>query len=338
MNIALRQDFALTDTELRQAALAVPIELLRWPAMAERGIEVLVRRDDLVHPQLSGNKFYKLFYNLQAARASGYRRVLSWGGAYSNHLHALAAAGQEFGFETIGIVRGEGPAKLSSTLADAERWGMRLHFVPRSVYGKETDVQINQLRERFGDFYALPEGGANCLGGLGTQVMGWALEQQLQGAYCEVCLPCGTGSTLAGVSSGLPAGKTAVGFSVLKGTGKGKGKGTGDLGANVSQTARFLSRPNQSVGSWRLISGFHGGGYGRKLPDKLKKFWHRFEADTGLLLDPVYTLKMFWGMEQLAHRGYWPRTTRLIAIHTGGLQGRRGFYRQTPEFLSAESA
>lgn len=330
MMLPLSEGVEFAETELRQAALAVPIEPLHWPAMAARGIDVLVRREDLVHPELSGNKFYKLFYNLRAARAGGYRRLLSWGGAYSNHLHALAAAGQQFGFETIGIVRGERPAGLSPTLADAEARGMRLHFVPRSVYGNETETQMNELRECFGDFYPLPEGGANRLGSLGAQVMGWALEHQLRGAYHGVCLACGTGSTLAGVTSALPAEKTVVGFSVLK--------GVGDLGANIAQAARAVNPEGQAGGSWRLISGFHGGGYGRKLPEPLKNFWHRFEADTGLLLDPVYTLKMFWGMAQLARLGYWPRKTRLVAIHTGGLQGRRGFVRQAPECLSAESA
>lgn len=330
MNLALPQNFKFADADLREAALSVSIEPLHWPAMAARGIEVLVRRDDLVHPLLSGNKFYKLFYNLQAARAGGYRQLLSWGGAYSNHLHALAAAGRHYGFNTVGIVRGERPARLSPTLAEAEAWGMQLHFVPRSVYGRETEAQMNELSDLYGKFYPLPEGGANRLGSLGTQVVGWALEQQLQGAYCEVCLPCGTGSTLAGVSTGLPADKTAVGFSVLK--------GAGDLGANIVQAEKSLKHSNEPGGSWRLISGFHGGGYARKLPNKLKNFWHRFEADTGLLLDPVYTLKMFWGMAELADRGYWPRNTRLVAIHTGGLQGRRGFVRQAPEYLFAETA
>lgn len=330
MNLALRQDLEFADASLRRAALAVPIEPLHWPAMAARGIEVLVRREDLVDQRLSGNKFYKLFYNLQAARAGGYQRLLSWGGAYSNHLHALAAAGRQFGFDTIGVVRGERPKRLSPTLVDAQAWGMRLHFVPRSVYANKTEAQMNELRARFGDFYSLPEGGANQLGSLGTQVMGWALEQQLQGDYCQVCLPCGTGSTLAGVSSGLPAKKTALGFSVLK--------GAGDLGADIARAERAVKSVGQPAGSWRLLSGFHGGGYGRKLPQKLKTFWHNFEVESGLLLDPVYTLKMFWGMEQLAHSGYWPRTTRLVAIHTGGLQGRRGFLRQAPEVLSAQSA
>lgn len=330
MSLALQEDYRFVEAELRQAALAVPIERLHWPAMAARGIEVLVRREDLVHPQLSGNKFYKLFYNLQAAKSGGYRRLLSWGGAYSNHLHALAAAGRYFGFETIGVVRGERPVNLSPTLADAERWGMQLHFVPRSDYGREAAIQLHELRQGYGDFYALPEGGANRLGSLGTQVMGWALEQQLQGKYQGVCVACGTGNTLAGISSGLPSGKVALGFSVLK--------GVGELGANIRQSEESLRRANEPSGSWRLISGFHGGGYGRKLPETLKNFWHRFEAETGLLLDPVYTLKMFWGMAQLARSGYWPRSTRLVAIHTGGLQGRRGFVRQAPESLSAESA
>lgn len=323
MNAVATRTMPLHEADLRERALAVPLEPVKWPALAERGIEVLVRRDDLVHEQLSGNKFYKLFYNLRAARAAGVSRLVTLGGAYSNHLHALAAAGHLYGFATHGLIRGERPEHLSPTLRDAEAFGMRLHFVSRSAYREGAPAELEQLRHRWGRFILLPEGGANELGCQGASLMGWALEQQLRGDYNAVCLACGTGSTLAGVSAGLPEGKTALGFSVLK--------GDGDLGARIALAVRAQASHNGTKGAaWRLISGYHGGGYGRRLPPALQAFWHRFEAQSGLSLDPVYTLKLFWGVEQQARQGYWPRGSRLVVLHTGGLQGRRGFSAQLP--------
>ena len=312
-NLLGRAD-SLTMKALREQASAVPHDPVHWPKLSRLGLEVLVRRDDLVHDALPGNKFYKLHHNLRQAHQEGYTQVVSFGGAHSNHLHALAAAGRHYGFVTHGLVRGERPKQLSPTLQDVETWGMNLHFVPRSLYREGAEVTLAQLRKRYGAMYAVPEGGANALGCLGAEEMARALEQQLQGAYDTVCVACGTGSTLAGIASVLPAGKIALGFSVLK--------GEGSLGAQVSRHTK--------AANWRLISGFHGGGYGRRLKTNLHKFWHRFERDSGFMLDPVYTLKMFWGMEQLALRGYWSRGSRLVAIHTGGLQGRRGFLDQAP--------
>ncbi|MDQ2078014.1 1-aminocyclopropane-1-carboxylate deaminase/D-cysteine desulfhydrase [Marinimicrobium sp. ABcell2] len=313
MNLQADPNASLELAELRQRALAVPHDPVHWPIMSRLGIEVLVRRDDLVHEAMPGNKFYKLFHNLSAARRGGYTQLVSFGGAYSNHLHALAAAGRTYGFTTHGLVRGERPKSLSPTLQDAESFGMNLHFIPRQQY-RQSESVLEPLQDRYSALFAIPEGGANDLGCQGTREMGRALDETLQGAYDTVCLPSGTGSTLAGVASGLPSGKIALGFSVLK--------GEGSLGAEV--------RRSSDSSNWRLISGFHGGGYGRKLKPNLQNFWHRFEHDSGLLADPVYTLKMFWGIEQLALRGYWPRGSRLVAIHTGGLQGRRGFLDQAP--------
>lgn len=316
------------EDELHRYALSATLEPLAWPLVTRHGIEVMVRRDDQLDHELSGNKFYKLFFNLQAARAAGVTTIASYGGAWSNHLHALAAAGRRYGLKTVGIVRGDQPATLSPTLADASAYGMTLIFQPRSRYQQETRGLNNragtasalraQLGNEFGDIWVIPEGGANTEGARGAQAIGHAIEQQLQGEYQQVCIPCGTGTSLAGVAAGLPADKVAVGFSVLK--------GAGDLGANVAQTYRALSaRPRHN---WRLISGYHGGGYGRKLPDNLRRFWREFELQTKLQLDPVYTLKMFWGIAQLAQQHYWQQGTRLVVIHTGGLQGRRGFHQQ----------
>lgn len=286
-------------------------------ALANTGIELLVRRDDLVDPQLSGNKFYKLFFNLHAARGRGFTRLLSFGGAHSNHLHALAAAGDRYGFNTLGVVRGERPARLSPTLSDAEVWGMQLIFVSRAAYRNKTDAQFHaELRTQYGDFYLIPEGGANVAGAQGMQVVGRALEGQLRGDYTAVCIACGTGTSLAGLAAGIDTAKPAIGFSVLK--------GAGDLGNSIATTYRELG-VSASAENWRLVSGFHSGGYGKKHPLNIAQFWRDFERDTGIPLDPIYTVKMFWGIVSLARQGYWPRGSRIVAIHSGGLQGRRGF-------------
>jgi len=296
--------------------MAIPLQPVNWPAMAAVGVEVIVRRDDLIHRTLSGNKFYKLFFNLCGAIAQKQYCILSFGGAYSNHLHALAAAGKAYGLQTIGLVRGHRPKQLSPTLADAQAWGMELHFVSRQEYQQRNRPDyIDELRRRLGDFYCVPEGGANLSGARGCQVIAQATAQQVN--FDGLCLACGTGTTLAGVSSALETDKTAYGFSVLK--------GEGSLAEEVAQLRQALVKTESPLSeNWRLIEGYHAGGYAR-YPEPLHAFVQRFEADSGIPLDPVYTAKLFWGMESLAREGYWPRGTRLVAVHSGGLQGRRGY-------------
>ena len=302
---------------LLDIAVRVPVQRVELDLLVGTGIELLVRRDDLIDPQLSGNKFYKLFFNLQAAREQGLNRLISFGGAYSNHLHALAAAGNRYGFQALGVVRGERPAQLSPTLSDAEAWGMQLVFLSREEYRNKTDAElIVALREQYGDFYLIPEGGANLAGARGMRLAGTALEQQLKGDYTAVCVACGTGTSLAGLAAGIDLAKPAIGFSVLK--------GAGDLGEVIASTYRELGASDKSA-NWRLISGFHAGGYGKKHPQYLSQFWQDFERESGIALDPIYTVKMFWGIVSLARQGYWSRGSRIVAIHSGGLQGRRGF-------------
>jgi 1-aminocyclopropane-1-carboxylate deaminase len=319
-----------SDDDFFKLACAVPLQVATTPVMSVAGVELVLRRDDLIDVSLSGNKAYKLFYNLRAARDAGYSRVLSFGGAYSNHLYALAMAGAKFGFNTLGVVRGERPKLLSPTLKDAQNAGMELVFISREAYQRKS---FNELlidwRNQYGDFYLIPEGGAGVLGASGMSLSGRALEEQLKGDYTSVCIACGTGTSLAGLAAGLVAAgrhdKLALGFSVLK--------GDGDLGTGIAETyrqlciAQGLYRSNESLpaANWRLISGFHGGGYGKKHPPNLFAFWRTFEQGTGIPLDPVYTLKLIWGIHCLVQMGYWPRGSRIVAIHSGGLQGRRGF-------------
>lgn len=303
--------------ELLGIARKIPVQQVELKTFTDAGIELLVRRDDLIDAELSGNKFYKLFFNLRAAHEQGFTRLLSFGGAYSNHLHALAAAGNRYGFKTLGIVRGERPAQLSPTLSDAEAWGMQLVFISRKDYQQKVELELlAELQCRYGDFYLVPEGGANLAGARGMQLLGQALEQQLKGDYTSVCMACGTGTSLAGLAAGVDSTKLAIGFSVLK--------GEGGLGHSIATTYRQLCTVDVAA-NWRLISGFHAGGYGKKHPEYLSQFWQDFERSSGISLDPVYTVKMFWGIHSLAQQGYWPRGSRIVAIHSGGLQGRRGF-------------
>jgi 1-aminocyclopropane-1-carboxylate deaminase len=317
----------ISEDEFLHKALSVPLQRLQWSLAKMKGVEVFVRRDDLIDPFLSGNKFYKLFYNLQRARKEGYHQILSFGGAHSNHLYALAAAGRQYGFATLGVIRGERPKVLSSTLEDAQRWGMQLHFVSRADYGQKTSPAMNEiLVKTYGDFYSIPEGGANPEGVQGAKALGWAIEQQSTAGYTALCLACGTGSTLAGVAAAMGDEKSTVdgdkkiiGFSVLK--------GEGDLGERIlsHQRASVVEGNAKLSNNWRLISGYHAGGYGKKLPPNLQDFSVAFEQETNLLVDPVYTLKMCWGVAQLLLQNYWPRGSCLVLIHTGGMQGRRGF-------------
>lgn len=311
----------ISEDEFLHKAQSIPLQKLTWSLAQQKGVDVLVRRDDLIDSYLSGNKFYKLFYNLRAAQALGFTQLLSFGGAYSNHIYALAAAAQQYGFKAIGVIRGERPKHLSQTLIDAEAWGMQLHFVSRADYREKCSAELSAvLRSRYGDFFEIPEGGANAYGVMGASVIGSALRQQLGTDYTAVCVASGTANTLAGLAAGLVQSQGAqvagsvLGFSVLK--------GVGDLGAQVIRQQQSIGRQTEN---WRLISGYHCGGYAKKLPDAVRQFMADFERNTHCKLDPVYTLKMCWGVAQLLQQNYWSRGSRLILVHTGGLQGRRGF-------------
>lgn len=316
----------ISEDEFVNKAQKVPLQSLRWDFAKQKDVEVLVRRDDLIDAHLSGNKFYKLFYNLHAAKENGYTQLLSFGGAYSNHIYALAAAANIYGFKAIGVIRGERPKQLSPTLKDAEAWGMKLHFVSRTAYRERSSLELSEdLKKHYGDFFEIPEGGANSYGIKGTKVLGSAIYQQVKSDYTSVCLACGTASTLAGIAAGLNEradancqSGTVLGFSVLKESGGGEGS----LG---HQIIRHQQAINKETPNWCLISGFHGGGYGKKLPAEMLRFMLEFERESNLQLDPVYTVKMCWGVKQLLAQNYWPRGSRLILVHTGGLQGRRGF-------------
>ncbi|GAA4465541.1 pyridoxal-phosphate dependent enzyme [Nibrella saemangeumensis] len=284
-----------------------PLQQLSGPAT----IRLYLKRDDLLHPQVSGNKWRKLKYNLIAARQQQHDTLLTFGGAYSNHLFATAAAGQLAGFSTIGIVRGEDHRERDSpTLAFARSCGMHLHFVSRADYRrKDLSEFITQLASQFGRFYCLPEGGSNHLAVQGVAEVISEIEQQLGRVPDYVCCPVGTGGTLAGLAAGASEPTQVLGFSALK--------GGGFLTDDVQKllNAADLAKP------FRLLTDYHFGGYAKTTPE-LIAFILDFEQQTGVLIEQVYTGKMLYGILDLARRGYFPDGATVVAIHTGGLQGR----------------
>ena len=279
-------------------------------------MRLLLWRDDLLHPDLPGNKARKLKYNLQAARMQGYTRLLTFGGAYSNHLAAVAAAGRLYGFETTGLVRGEEHQPLNPTLARCVADGMRLHYLDRTTYRHRAEPAfVAELQQRYGPAYLLPEGGTNVLALRGVAELVGELRQHTD--FDAVAVAAGTGGTLAGLALGLaeahyPA--RAIGVAALKG---------GDfLRAEVD--ALTLSATGKALTTYELHTAYHFGGYA-KLPAELRVFIRDFQAHYGVLLDPIYTSKLLFGLLDLLKRGHFAAGSTVVAVHTGGLQAWAGF-------------
>ncbi|UTA49342.1 pyridoxal-phosphate dependent enzyme [Simiduia sp. 21SJ11W-1] len=302
--------------DLARVAAQVPLERLHWQPMAEQGLECWIRRDDLLPAWCQGNKFYKLYYNLLQAPEGV--PLVSFGGAFSNHLYALAMACQALERQAIGIVRGERQARLSPTLEDAEAAGMQLVFVSRQAYrtlcALEGRALMQAVAEQLGagEYCVIPEGGANALGMRGCEVLGQDIARR--GEFTEVCLAAGTATTLAGVAKGLGQAGRVAGVSVL-----------GPLKAGslplAARVCGLLGEPQ--LQNWQLLEGMAPGRYGQ-CTEALAAFMADFFEDTGVQLDHVYTAKLFWVLQHLAEAGRWPRGSRVLAIHTGGLQGLRG--------------
>jgi 1-aminocyclopropane-1-carboxylate deaminase len=302
--------------QLASYARGVNHQRLVWPALDDKKIAVYLRRDDLASDHYPGNKFYKLFYNIKTILDAGHRTVVSFGGAYSNHIHALAAMGQQYGLSTVGIIRGHQPTSLSPTLQDAVDCGMRLFFLDKKAYQqKDISPLISVLEKDYGTYYMLPEGGENKAGVLGCQAIGRAIETEFSASVkpFTVCCAVGTGTTLAGIVSGLSAERKCIGFSVLK--------GEDSLSHSVKQWLQEMQCSHQQ---WQIINDYHHGGYAKVNPILLQ-FMATVERANGLLLEPVYSAKMLWGIEQLALADFWPAGSQLVVVHGGGLQGRRGF-------------
>jgi 1-aminocyclopropane-1-carboxylate deaminase len=277
------------------------------PMLDHYGIELWVKRDDLLHPVISGNKWRKLKYILDHALSLGAHTLISMGGAYSNHLHALAYVGRELGLKTVGLIRGEQPDTLNPTLADMRNWGMELKFVSRSGY---RDLRHYKDRQDLPGInprqYWLPEGGAQALALKGVA----ELVREIDMPYDMLCVPCGTGTTLAGIIEAVPESISVMGFAALK--------NAGFLTADVES---LLSRP---YANWQINPDYHFGGFAQ-VNAELMAFIEAFELKTHVPLEPVYTGKMLYGLYDLIAKGCFKPGRRIIAVHTGGLQGKRGF-------------
>jgi 1-aminocyclopropane-1-carboxylate deaminase len=283
--------------------LPSPVEELVDPRLADRSVRLLLKRDDLINPEIPGNKWRKLKYNLEAAQRDGHETLLTFGGAYSNHIRATSAAGHYFGFRTIGVVRGEPHEPLNPVLAYAVERGMTLTYMDRTTYRRkhESDV-VQRLHDEFGDFYLLPEGGSNALALRGCA----EIPAEITDHFTAICCPVGTGGTLAGVAAGLQAGQEAVGFSVLKGGGF-----LGDEVRELQERAYGRER-----GRWRIELDYHFGGYAKQRPG-LTAFIDDFADKHGLRLDRIYGAKMMYGIFDLVERGRFAKGSVIVAVITG---------------------
>jgi 1-aminocyclopropane-1-carboxylate deaminase len=288
-----------------------PLQLLDAPLLRERKVQLWVKREDLVHPAISGNKWRKLKYNLQEARQQQHHTLLTFGGAYSNHLAAVAAAGQEFGFSTIGLVRGEEHLPLNPTLRFAHSCGMRLYYLDRETYRQKSEPAfLATLPELYGPAYVLPEGGTNLLA-----VRGCAeIIADINIPFDVICCACGTGGTLAGLIAGMAGERQVIGFPALKG---------GDfLAAEIAALVEAYAR--KPYNNWHLETAYPFGGYARFTPELLS-FIQDFRQQHQIQLEPVYTGKMLYGLFDLVRQGYFAPGSTVVAVHTGGLQGLEGF-------------
>lgn len=269
-------------------------------------VKLFIRREDLIHPLVSGNKFRKLKYNLLEAKNQKKTTLLTFGGAFSNHIAATAFAGKQNGFKTIGIIRGDELASKineNPTLKFAQENGMVFEFVSRETYRlKESDDFIENLKNKFGDIYVIPEGGTNDLAVKGCEEI---LEEE-DSYFDFICSSIGTGGTISGViNSALPHQKV-LGFPSLKGDFLQK------------DIRKFAQKEN-----WTLIADYHFGGYG-KVSKELIAFINSFYQENDIPLDPIYTGKMVFGVIDLISQGYFPENSKILMIHTGGLQGIEG--------------
>src|ERR1700761_1127549 len=291
----------------RRAGAALPpspIQEITDPGLGGPPFHLILKRDDLISPEFPGNKWRKLKLNIDAALHGGHRPLLTFGGAYSNHIRATAAAGARFGFATIGVIRGEEPRPLNPSLRYAADHGMRLVYLDRASYRDKTSAAvIAPLRDRFGRFYLLPEGGSNALAAQGCA----ELPAEITIPFDVLCVPCGTGGTLAGVAAGLADGQRAIGFSALRG-------GAGFLPAAIRTLQdEAFGGPR---GRWLVDDEFHCGGFSRRTPD-LDVFISGFHARLGFPLDWVYVAKMMYGIYAHAQRGTFAPGTTVVAVVTG---------------------
>jgi len=290
-----------------------PIKQLQNNILQKKDIQLWVKRDDMTHAELQGNKWRKLKYNIAEAQQTQKKYLLTFGGAFSNHLFATAAAGKLFNLKTIGIVRGEKILPLNSTLSFAEKCGMEVHFVDRKTYSLKEKL-LPDLEIPLEECYVLPEGGTNALALKGCAELGLEILEQLNFTPDFICTSCGTGGTIAGLIHSKKQDTHVLGFSALK----------GDFMKKEVMDLLTNFYPNESYDNFSIRTDYHFGGYAKHSPTLLD-FINSFKNDYQIQLDPIYTGKMFYGIFDLIEKDFFPKGSKIVAIHTGGLQGILGF-------------
>jgi 1-aminocyclopropane-1-carboxylate deaminase len=270
------------------------------------GVSVSMLRLDAIHPIISGNKWFKLKYNIKEALAHHLDGVLSFGGAYSNHLIATAAAAHAAGLNSVGIVRGV-PANtdsLNDVLCQCKDYGMQLHFISRAQYALKNEPSfLSELQNQYPNHFFIPEGGANEAGRQGAA----EIAQLIDKAFTHIVLSVGSGTTFIGLRNALPQHQHLLGFAPMKG------------GAYLKEEIKhYLNEPK--CAHWALTDQFHFGGFGKSNND-LSFFMQEFEHQYGFSLDRVYTAKMMFGLRQLIAENKYPPDAKILGIHTGGLTG-----------------
>lgn len=292
------------------ATLPSPLQRLHHPLLTRYDVELWCKRDDLIHPAISGNKWRKLKYHLLHAREHGKQHLLSFGGAYSNHIHALAAAGYQTGLRTTGIIRGEADAVSNTTLRDARRWGMDLVFVDRQSYRQRQDPDwLAQFDAP--DTLIVPEGGSSPLAIPGVA----ELVSEVPFSPDLWVLPCASGGTLAGLIAGKRDREQILAIAVLKG------------GGFIADEVCRLHPAAASISGWRIALDHHDGGYAKFSP-ALWQWVEDFSADTDLPLEPIYSGKAMWGLFRELAAGRIAPGSKIVFIHTGGMQGLAGLREQ----------
>ncbi len=292
------------------ANIPTPLQKIEDEITDSSGVNLFVKRLDLIHPEISGNKWYKLKYNLIEAERKNYDTLLTFGGAFSNHIYSTAAAGRLFGFKTVGVIRGEENLPLNPTLDFAKKCGMKIVYLDRTSYrNKNSDWIISSLKKKFGKFYLIPEGGSNTLAVKGCAEIVEGIEIK----FDYICTACGTGGTLAGLISSLTENQYALGFAVLK--------GADFLNENVNNLLKDSIVKRKE--NWHIIFDYHFGGYA-KINSELLKFISEFETKHNIKLEPIYSGKMLFGVYDLIRKKFFPKGSKIITLHNGGMQGLNG--------------
>ena len=282
------------------------------PELSDIDCQIFIKREDQIHPLVSGNKFRKLKYNVQEAVKQKHTTLLTFGGAFSNHILATAAAGNLNQLQTVGVIRGDElgvncskTLETNATLRTAYELGMKFEFVSREEYRNKTSESfLHKFQNKYKDFYIIPEGGTNDLAVKGCEEI---LEKE-DYQFDYICSCVGTGGTISGIINSAQKHQKILGFPALKG------------GFLKNEVQRY----SKSKDNWELINDYHFGGYG-KYTDELIHFINRFKEITQIPLDPIYTGKMMYGLVDMIKNKLFPAGSKILIVHTGGLQGIDGF-------------